>query len=120
MKAVIAVAIVAAAVVLAQPRVTPLWSLYVVDRAAAGREVLFLEPFPNAASCGAAARALGTSGQWTTCRARVSLSVRDSARLVTLERDFVPGGAWERLEALCGLGPARRYPSTRGLTSSVQ
>jgi hypothetical protein len=98
--AVVALALLALA--LAQPRVTPLWSLYVGDRVA-NREVLFLEPFPSAGSCGAAARALGTTGQWTSCRGRLTLSLRQSVRLVTLQQEFVPGGAWERLEALCGL-----------------
>jgi hypothetical protein len=96
-------ALAALAIAIAQPRVTPLWSLYVGDRALANREVLFLEPFPSAGSCDAAARALGTTGQWTACRGRLTLSVRQSVRLVTLQQEFVPGGAWERLEALCGL-----------------
>ena len=115
---VLAAALVAVAIVLAQPRVTPLWSLYVGDRAAANSEVLFLEPFPNTDSCGAAARALGTTGQWTSCRARLSLSLRHSVRLLTLQREFVPGGAWERLEALCGLDGARSVPRGRRLQTS--
>jgi hypothetical protein len=113
-------ALAVAALGIAQPRVVPLWSLYVGDRAAGNREVLFLEPFPNPDSCGAAARALGTTGQWTTCRARLTLSLRRSVRLVTLRQEFVPGGAWDRLEALCGLdrgSAARPAAAPRDLDS---
>ena len=106
--AVVVSAAFALALAVAQPRVTPLWSLYVGDPAAANGEALFLEPFPTVTSCGAAARALGTTGQWTRCRARLTVSFGTSAPLATLRREFVPGGAWDRLEALCGLdaGPA--------------
>jgi hypothetical protein len=124
--ALIVTAIVAAFAV-AQPRVSPLWSLYVADPAARSGEVLFLEPFPNAGACGAAARALGTTGQWTRCRAHLSLSLARSERRLTLERDFLPGGAWERLEALCGIdsesrveGSAARKRSQNGLTSRAE
>ena len=105
--AVVVAATIVAALAVAQPRVSPLWSLYVADPAAPSGEVLFLEPFPSAGSCAAAARALGTTGEWTRCRAHLSLSLAHSQRRLTLEREFSPGGAWERLRALCGLDSGR-------------
>lgn len=103
------VALFAVVAFVAQPRIVPLWALYVIDRSAADREVVFLDPFPAAASCAAAARVVARSGQWASCRSRLTLSLGRSARALALQRDFAPGGTWERLEYLCGLTSRSTY-----------
>ena len=93
-------------------RITPLWGLYVLERTGSPHEVLFLDPFPSAASCAAAARAVGTSGQWTRCRARLAVSFFQPARLLAFEKQFSPGGRWEHETILCGFtaGETRDVP----------
>ena len=116
--AAVAVALVAALTVFAQPRIVPLWALYVTDRAAADREIVFLDPFPDAVSCGAAASVVARSGQWASCRSRLTLAFSRSVRLAALEREFAPGGTWERLEYLCGLSSRSTYGNARRAPAS--
>ena len=119
---VVALSVAGASLAIAQPRVETVWAIYVATATPGSRETLFLEPYLDVTACADAARYVAQSGARATCRSHTTVMFARSTRDMAIVRDFAPGGAWDRLAALCGIRKAPFAPSraARTATESLQ